>query len=212
VKGFLVTAEGEAVENPRHSRKAEKRLAKAQRRVSRRKKGSKRRKKAKKLLAKQHQQVRRQRHDFHHQTALALVRTYATVYDAAIAPANRSRRPAPKPDGEGGYLPNGASQKAGRNNSSQDAGWGQCLSLLTCKAAGAGKRGEAVNPAYTSQDGSGCGERIPKSRSVRTHVCTHGGRVRARDEHAARNMQWRGQRLRGVPASAGAMNREPAGL
>ncbi|HEX8036506.1 MAG TPA: transposase, partial [Ktedonobacterales bacterium] len=51
LKVFLITSDGDAVENPRHHRKAEKRLKKAQRRVSRRKKGSKRRKKAVKLLA-----------------------------------------------------------------------------------------------------------------------------------------------------------------
>src|SRR5262249_13104233 len=50
LKVFLITADGEAVENPRYYRKAEKQLAKAQRRVSRRKQGSKRRRKAVHLL------------------------------------------------------------------------------------------------------------------------------------------------------------------
>jgi putative transposase len=62
------------VENPRHYRKAEKALKKAQRRVSRRKKGSARRRKAVAWLAKKHQAVKRQRRDFHHKTALALLR------------------------------------------------------------------------------------------------------------------------------------------
>src|SRR6516165_8775390 len=52
----------------------------AQRRVSRRKRGSHRRQKAVKLLAKAHQTVRRQRQDFHHKTALALVRANDTIY------------------------------------------------------------------------------------------------------------------------------------
>jgi putative transposase len=79
LKVFLITADGEVVENPRHYRKAEKRLAKAQRRVSRRKKGRKRRKKAVVQCAKKHQKVRRQRTDFHHKTALALLRAYDTL-------------------------------------------------------------------------------------------------------------------------------------
>ncbi len=212
LKVFLVTAEGASVANPRHYRKAERELKKAQRRVSRRKKGSRRRKKAVKLLAKQHQHVRRQRTDFHHKTALMLVRQYDTIYHEAIQPANLSRRPAPVSDEHGGYLHNGASRKAGLNKSIHDAGWGSFLSILTFKAACAGKRVEAVNPAYTSQDCSGCGERIHKSLSVRTHVCTNCGLIIDRDENAARNIQWRGQRLRGVPAMAGALNREPAGL
>ena len=164
------------------------------------------------VLAKKHQQVRRQRTDFHHKTALALVRVYDTVYHEAIQPANLSRRPEPKPDGNGGYERNGASRKAGLNKSIQDAGWRHFLSILAFKAACAGKRVEAVSPAYTSQDCSGCGERIYKTLSVRTHVCTNCGLILDRDENAARNIQWRGQRLRGVPTLVGAMNREPAAL
>jgi putative transposase len=74
LKVFLITAEGASIKNPRHYRTAEKALVKAQRRVSRRKKGSNRRKKAVKLLARKHQKVKRQRRDFHHKTALGLVR------------------------------------------------------------------------------------------------------------------------------------------
>ena len=217
LKVFLITAEGDVVENPRHHRKAERELVKAQQRVSRRKTGSKRRRKAAQQCARKYQHVRRQRTDFHHKTALALVRQYDTLYVEAIHPANLSRRPAPvpNPDGNGqigGYLHNGAKRKAGLNKSIQDAGWGRFLSLLAYKAACAGKRVEAVPPVYTSQDCSGCGERVPKSLSVRTHICPSCGLILDRDENAARNIQWRGQRLRGVSALTGALNREPAGL
>jgi IS605 OrfB family transposase len=212
LKVFLITAGGEAVKNPRHYRKGEKALRKAQQRVSRRKKGSKRRAKAVRILAKQHQHVKRQRQDFHHKTALALVRAYDTIYVEAIQPANLSRRPAPRQDGNGGYEHNGARRKAGLNKSIQDAGWRQFLTILAFTAACAGKRVEAVDPAYTSQECSGCGERIAKSLSVRTHVCTNCGLVLDRDENAAKNILWRGQRLRGLPAVAGGLNREPAGL
>ena len=51
LKVFLVRADGERVENPRHDRRAERQLRRAQRRVSRRKQGSKRRRKAVTLLA-----------------------------------------------------------------------------------------------------------------------------------------------------------------
>jgi IS605 OrfB family transposase len=212
LKVFLITAEGAVVENPRHYRKAEKELAKATKRVSHRKKGSKRRAKAVAQCAKKHQHVQRQRTDFQHKTALALVRQYDTIYVEAIQPANLSRRPAPISDGNGGYLHNGASRKAGLNTSIHDAGWGHFLSLLAYKAACAGKRVEAVNPAYTSQDCSGCGARIHKSLSVRTHVCTNCGLVLDRDENAAKNILWRGQCLRGVAGMPAAMNREPAAL
>src|SRR5215472_11105691 len=80
LKVFLITADGVMVENPRHYRMAERRLANAQRRVARRHKGSHRRRKAVRLLARAHQQVRRARADFHHKAALALVRQYDTIY------------------------------------------------------------------------------------------------------------------------------------
>ena len=219
LKVFLITADGQSVEHPRHYRTAEQALKKAQQRVSRRKKGSHRRRKAVQVLARAHQHVRRQRQDFHHKTALDLVRAYDTIYVEAIQPANLSRRPAPKQDEHGTYEHNGASQKAGLNKSIQDAGWRHFLSTLAFKAACAGKRVEAVPPAYTTQDcsnvladGTICGERIAKTLSVRTHICPKCGYVADRDENAARNILWLGQSLRGLPALAGGMNREPVGL
>jgi putative transposase len=224
---LLITAEGEAVANPRHSRTAECALKKAHQRASRRTKGSTRRRTAVQVLAKAQQHVRclrHQRRDFHHKTALALVRQYDVVSVEAIQPANVSRRLIPRPDvngtgtGTGGYEHNGAIRKAGLNTSILVAGWGRFFTILAYTAACAGKRVEAVPPAYTSRDCSGGGERIYKSLSVRTHVCTHCGLILDRDLNAARNIHWRGQRLWGlvgmpaVAAVAEAMNREPAGL
>jgi putative transposase len=209
---FLVTDEGEPVQNPRHYRKAERELKKAQRRVARRKKGSQRRKKAVQVLARRHQKVQRQRRDFHHKTACDLVRAYDVIYLEDLQVSNMSKRPEPKPDGSGGYLHNGASAKAGLNKSIQDAGWYSFRQILTCTAEWAGKCVVAVPPAYTSQACSGCGEIVKKSLSIRTHVCTNCGLILDRDENAAKNIKWLGQSLRGVPAVAGAVKREPVRL
>ncbi len=46
----------------------------------------------------------------------------------------------------------------------------------------------AVEPHWTSQDCSGCGTRVKKSLSVRTHICPSCGLVLDRDENAARNI------------------------
>ncbi|HEX6777444.1 MAG TPA: transposase, partial [Ktedonobacterales bacterium] len=117
-----------------------------------------------------------------------------------------SARPQSKPDGNGGYLPNGAKAKAGLNKSIHDAGWSQFLTILSCKAAYAGKRAEAVPAAYTTQDCHGCGERVPKSLSVRTHVCPACGLVLDRDTNAALNILRAGQARQGALAVAGVMN------
>jgi putative transposase len=123
-----------------------------------------------------------------------------------------TRRPAPKPDGSGGYLPNGAAAKAGLNKSIQDAGWYGFRVILTCKAAWAGKQVVAVPPACTSQVCSGCGALVRKSLSVRTHVCPDCGLILDRDENAARNMQWAGQALRGLAGVPAGLNREAPGI
>ncbi|HKV85032.1 MAG TPA: transposase [Ktedonobacterales bacterium] len=189
LKVFLITATGEVVENPRHYRRAEKRLAKAQRRVSRRKTGSRRRRKAGALLKRKHQKIQRQRCDFHHKTALSLLRAHDTIYleDLRVANMVRNRHLA---------------------KSITDAGWAAFRIILACKAECAGKRVVAVPPAYTSQECSGCGERAPKTLSVRTHMCANCGLILDRDENAARNIQWAGQALRGLTAVAVGTNRE----
>ncbi len=183
LKVFLVTAQGVAFENPRHFRKAERRLKTAQRRVARRKKGSHRRRKAVTLLAKAPQDVQRQRRDFHHKTALALVAHHDTIYleDLRVANLVRNQRLA---------------------KSISDASWAQFRAILEAKAVYAGRRVVAVPPAYTSQDCSGCGEPVQKSVSVRTHICPNPdcGLVLDRDENAARNIERAGQALRGAVA------------
>jgi putative transposase len=81
-----------------------------------------------------------------------------------------------------------------------DAGWAAFRAILEAKAACAGRRVVAVPPAYTSQDCSGCGARVPKSLSVRTPACPSCGLVMDRDENAARNILRAGQARRGAVA------------
>jgi putative transposase len=187
LKVFLVTAHGIVVDNPRHHRKAERYLKRCQRRVSRRKKGSHRRRKAVVLLAKAHQHVQRQRADFHHKTALALLREHDTIYleDMRVSNLVRNHRLA---------------------KSISDAGWAAFRAILEAKAACAGRRVIAVPAQYTTQDCSGCGQCVPKSLSIRTHACPSCGLVLDRDENAAKNILWLGQSLQGAVASAAALN------
>jgi putative transposase len=189
----LVRADGEPVDNPQHCRRAERQRRRAQRRVSRRTKGSTRRRTAVQARAKQHQQVQRQRRDVHHTTALALVRAYDTVSLEDLQVRNMVRRPHALPEGNGGYLKNGAGRTAGLNTLISDAGWTAFRQILACTAAWAGKPVEAIPPAYTSQECSGCGERVEKRLSVRTQVCPCCGLVLDRDDNAVVTMLRAGQ-------------------
>jgi transposase len=46
----------------------------------------------------------------------------------------------------------------------------------------------AVAPQFTTQECSGCGKRVYKALSQRTHVCPHCGLVLDRDHNAALNI------------------------
>jgi putative transposase len=183
IEAFATLSDGTRIFHPGCYRKAERALKSAQRRVSRRKQGSHRRRKAVHLLARAHQTVKRQRRDFHHQTALALalMRTNDTISHEHLPPAN--------------LVTNHHLAK-----SITDAGWGAFLIILTDKAACAGRRVIAVNPAYTSQRCSGCGEGVSKGFSVRWHTCPVCGTSLHRDHNAAKNTERAGQALRGAVA------------
>jgi putative transposase len=96
----------------------------------------KRRRKAVRLLARKHRQVKRQRTDFHHKTALALLRQYDVISleDLQVRTLVRNHHLA---------------------KSSSDAGWAALRTILTSTAADAGTWVIAVPARYTSQGCSG---------------------------------------------------------
>jgi putative transposase len=193
LEAFATLSDGARIFHPGWYRQAERALKTAQRRVSRRKKGSNRRRKASTLLAKAHQKVRRQRADFHHKTALALVRENDTIYHEDLQTANMVKNH---------HLAKSIS----------DAGWSAFLSILSFKAACAGRRVQAVNPAFTSQKCSGCGEMVAKGLSVRWHSCPDCGVALHRDHNAAKNIERAGLALRGGVVLAASENRKSVGL
>jgi putative transposase len=80
--------------------------------------------------------------------------------------------------------------------SMHDAAWTQFAGARSYKAAGAGRRFVAVNPAYTSQDCSGCGQRkADLTLADRTYTCVQCGLVLDRDRNAARTIVARGKAL-----------------
>jgi putative transposase len=181
IEAFATLSGGTRIFHPGWYRKAERALKTAQRRVSRRKLGSSRRRKAVTLLAKAHQKVRRQRQDFHHKTALALVRENDTIYHEDLHTANMVKNH---------HLAKSIS----------DAGWATFLTILSYKAACAGRSVVAVPPAFTSQQCSGCGSLVSKGLSVRWHSCPECGTSLHRDHNAAKNIERLGQSLRGEVA------------
>jgi putative transposase len=180
LESFATLATGQRICTPAYYRKAEAYLRRCQRRVARRKKGSHRRWKAVVLLAKAHQHIARQRRDFHHKEAHKLVTQYDVIYHEDLRVANMV-------------------QNRSLAKSICDAGWSAFLTILTFKAASAGKRVVAIDPAFTSQRCSGpsCGIMVQKGLSVRWHLCPECGTSLHRDHNAALNILRLGQEQSG---------------
>ncbi|WJE55511.1 transposase (plasmid) [Bacillus cereus] len=78
------------------------------------------------------------------------------------------------------------------SKSISDAEWGIFCKMLMYKCEKFGGLLVKVDPAYTSQDCSSCGNRVKKSLSIRTHICTKCGTVLDRDHNASLNILQKG--------------------
>lgn len=185
---FATFSTGEQVPNPRFLRRSEARLKAEQQKLSRCKNGSNRRKKQRGVVTAIHRKIRHQRDDFLHKLSRRLVDEYGTVVLEDLTPANMSKRPKVKPTEDGtGYEHNGAAAKSGLNKSINDAGWAMFKQMCVVKAEWAGRRVLLVNPRYTSQTCSGCGQIRKKDLSERWHSCECGTEL-DRDHNAAINI------------------------
>jgi putative transposase len=202
VTHFLTTSDGAHVPNPRHLVAAAEHLAAAQQSLSRRKRGSNRRRKARERVAEYHRKVRQARLDHAHKTALALVRDHDLIAHEALQVANMTRRPKPRPVGDGSYKPNGATAKTGLNRSIQDAGWGMFLNLLRDKAESAGRVVVEVDPRHTSQRCSRCGHVAAGNRDREVFKCLSCGHKAHADVNAAINILRAGLALQEAPDAA----------
>ena len=151
---LLSISDGLHIDNPRWLRAALDDLCHAQQRLSRRQKGSQRREDARIAVAKLHEHIPNQRRDFWHQLTTWLVNAYGLIALENLWLDFMLRN---------GHL----------SLSAHDAGLGLFRQLLDSKAVEAGCHVTTVNPAYTSQRCSGCGELVEKSLSVRVHQFTN---------------------------------------
>jgi putative transposase len=169
LKEFYTDSHGNTIANPRFLRKAEKKLKRLHRRLSRTHKKSANRTKARQKLGKAYLKVQRQREDFARKTANALVTSHDLIAYEDLKIANMVR--------------NHALAK-----SISDASWGRFLQWVQYYGVIHNVAVVAMAPHFTSQDCSGCGTRVKKSLSTRTHTCWHCGLVLDRDHNAARNI------------------------
>lgn len=149
---FLATSEGQNLPSLKPLRKSQARLTKISQKKNKRRKGSKARRKLAKKEGKIHQQIARERKDFHYKTAHQLIRTEKKVFFVEnLNLTGLSKKNKAKQDDNGIYLPNGQSAKSGLNKSWMDASFGNFFNILSNIAEKAGAKVEFVSPQYTSQ-------------------------------------------------------------
>lgn len=168
VSHLAITSDGEFFENPKHLRKAERRLKQWQRAVSKKKKGSNRRKKAVQILAKHHEHIANKRRDTAHKISRQLV----TNYDFIVFEDLNIQ----------GMVKNHHLAK-----SITDSAWRQLIHFTQYKAENAGKEVVCVNPYNTSQMCSNCGSIVKKTLAERLHQCSC-GYTEQRDVNSAINI------------------------
>ncbi|MEH1999241.1 MAG: transposase [Nostoc sp.] len=172
LKEYYTDSDGTMVKNPKFLRIGEKVLKRSQRRVSRKVKGSKNRGKARLILGKRHLKISRQRKDH----AVKLARCVVQSNDLIAYEDLRIKN----------MVKNHCLAK-----SINDASWYQFRVFLEYFGKVFLRVTVAVNPQYSSQECSSCGQVVKKTLSTRTHVCLCGC-VMDRDENAARNILSRG--------------------
>jgi len=191
VARFLTTSDGQVIANPKFLAASAETIARLQRRKEHARRGSGNHKRLRRALAKQWRKVRNRRRDFHHKTARTPADTYDVIALETLNIAGMTRRPAPRPDpgNPGAFLPNMAAAKAGLSKAILDAGWAQFATILTAKAASAGRRVVFVNPAGTSLTCHLCGRECTRPRQD-TVICPAHGMIDA-DLNGARNIATR---------------------
>ena len=135
-RGVVVTAmtsDGDAYRIPGLSPKQRERFEYLQRVLATQEKGSNRRKRTLRKLARLRAKENHRRKDWVEKTTTETARKCGVAVIEDLKTSNMVRRPEPKADGNGGYLPNGASAKRGLNRSIHESRWSEFATRLAHK-------------------------------------------------------------------------------
>ena len=180
-KQILTTSDGDIVENSRFYRESQGLLKKHSKTMSRRKKGSRHWKQAVQVLARHHERTADKRDDF-----LAKVVNWLTyhlenqvIVAEQLAVSNLVRNP-------------------NLSKSLYDAAWAKFFAWCASIAERDGLHFHQVDPRNTSQTCSDCGQKSPKTLTLRDRIfhCGFCGMSLDRDVNAARNILYRAASVR----------------
>lgn len=151
---FVALSNGETIDRPGFTKRAERKLRRLQRALARSRRGSKVRRKRKAALSRHQAFIANSRRDFLHKQSRAIVNRFGriAVEDLNIKGLARSMLA----------------------KSVHDASWGQFVSMIRYKAESAGCEVVEVDPRGTSQTCPECGTVAAKTLAERTHRCDCG--------------------------------------
>jgi len=175
-------------------KKKEARLKRYQRMLSRQVKTSKRRKKTRLKISLLHNSIYNIRNDFCHKTSHALVNSDAKIFAIEdLKLSKMTRRPKPKKDANGKFLPNKAKAKSGLNKGLLSYGLAKTVDFLKYKALKNNKIVIKVKPHYSSQECANCGHICADNRQTQANfVCLSCGNHDNADLNAAKVIKKRG--------------------
>ena len=185
---FLVTSDGEFVENPHFLKTQQKQMRVLQRGLARKKKGSSHYEEQKTKIAKLHTKVKRQRLDFLHKTANKIL-----AYDFISAEKLTIRNMTKSAKGTVEDPGKNVKQKSGLNRSMLDLGLGMFYDIIRYKALWQGKMFVQIPPQNTSNTCSVCGFSHKDNRKTQSEfVCLKCGHSENADYNASQNIKRKG--------------------
>lgn len=188
IKNFAFDSDGNHFDNPKHLHNSLGKLAIEQRKMAKKKRGSRNRNKQRIKVATIHEKITNQRDDFLHKLSNHYVRNYGFIAVENLHVSNmvRNRHLA---------------------KSISDVSWSRFIQFLSYKAENAGVTLAKVNPRYTSQICSSCGNVVRKCLQERTHKCSCGLEI-DRDLNASINILKLGLEQSFEPLESGAIPSE----
>lgn len=181
----VMSSESEMFNAPSLTDGERKRWLALERQLSRCEKQSARRVQTRDRLGALRRRLNNRRSDWVEKSTTHLANTYALAGIEDLNIKGMVRKPAPKPDGQGGFLPNGAAGKSGLARAIHASCWGRFAQRLSDKM-------EAVKvpAAFTSQCCHECGHIAPENReSQAVFRCKRCGHTASADVNAAKNIR-----------------------